>query len=155
MNLRSFEMFESLSGNSMKSIQRFKAKKMRKYGLSSAHTNCLYRLLRAREGRLMQSDLAQLEEMDPSQVSRVLRELIDKGYVSMDGEEGKYRRRYFLTDEGLVVAEEIADNIDEVCRYVCRGISKDELESFWRTFRRICDALKRSESIYLDNGINH
>lgn len=151
MDLRSFGMFESLNGNAMKSIQRFKAKKMRRYGLSGAHTNCLCRLLQAQEGGLTQSDLVQMEMLDPSQVSRVLRELIGKGYVSMDGEEGKYRRRYFLTEEGTEVAEEIRDHIDAVCCFVCRDIPEADMESFWRTFRRICDELKHSESVYLDD----
>lgn len=151
MELRHFELFVSMTGKSLKSIQRFKARKMKKYGLSSAHTNCLYHLLLAGEDGLTQMELVRHEMTDPSQISRVLRELIVKGYARLDGEEGKYRRRYMLTDEGLRIAQEISGIIDEICTYVCRDIPEEEVETFYRTFQVICDELQSAEEIYLDN----
>lgn len=150
MDLRSFEIFVGLNGNALKSIQRFKARKMRKYGLTSAHTNCLCHLLLAEEGGLTQSELVQQEMLDPSQISRVLRELIGKGYVAIDGEEGKYRRKYLLTHEGRRIALEIGEIIKEICRYVSRDIPEQELDAFHETFRKICDELRSAEAIFMN-----
>lgn len=52
------------------------------FSLSGAHTNCLCRLHEA--GSLTQGELTRLEQMDRSQVSRVLRDLAQKGYVVSD-----------------------------------------------------------------------
>lgn len=85
-----FESFAGLNGAAMKSIQRIKTQKMKKYNLSSAHTNCICRLESAGSEGLTQTELVRQEMMDPSQISRVLRELTAKGYVQPDGEEGRF-----------------------------------------------------------------
>ena len=150
LDLKYFEMFLHMNANSLKSIQRFKARKMKKYGLSSAHTNCLWHLLFAGEDGMTQSELVKQEMLDPSQISRVLRELIDKGYAFADGEEGKYRRKYILTEEGKLIAQEICSTIEEVYRYVCRDIAPEEIKGFHRIFQRICSELLNAEKLYLD-----
>lgn len=149
MKLKSFELFMGLNANAMKSVQRFKAKKMRQYGLTSAHTNGLYFLQQAGKTGLTQTELVQKEMLDPSQISRVLRDLMARGYVRMDGEDGKYRRRYLLTDEGEQVAQEICEIIEEIHSFVCRDISDEEIEAFYRTFQKISGALKGAEKVYL------
>ena len=118
MNGYCFEAFAGLTGSATKTIQRFKAQKMKKYGLSSAHTNCICWLARAGEEGLTQTELVRCEMMDPSQVSRVLRELSDKGYVRPGGEEGRYRRRYSLTEQGRQAAREIQGIIEEIRDFV-------------------------------------
>lgn len=149
MELKYFEMFLHMNATSMKSIQRIKALKMKKYGLSSAHTNCLWHLLFAGDRGLTQSELVQQEMLDPSQISRVIRELVGRGYAFVDGEEGKYRRKYILTEAGRQIAREICDTIEEVYKYVCREIPTSEIDVFHSTFQRICRELKNAEKQYL------
>lgn len=144
-----FELFVVLMSNVQKSIQRIKMQKMKRYSLSSAHTNCICRLEIAGERGLTQMELVRQEMMDASQISRVLRELIQKGYVQVDGESGKYRRRYSLTDTGMVVAEEIRDTIREINHYVSGEIPMDDLKTFYRTLNRISDSLNRAERVFL------
>lgn len=144
-----FELFVVLTSNVQKSIQRIKMHKMKKYGLSSAHTNCICRLESVGERGLTQMELVRQEMMDASQISRVLRELTEKGYVRVDGESGKYRRRYSLTESGMVVAEEIREIIQEVNHYVSGKIPMEDLKIFYRTLNRISDSLSRAEEVYL------
>ena len=133
----------------MKSIQRMKAQQMKKYNLSSAHTNCICRLETAGEDGLNQMELVRQEMMDPSQISRVLRELSDKGYVQLSGEEGRYRRRYSLTSEGKKIAAEIRRLVDEIREFVIRDIPQEDIEAFYRTYESICMGLSRAEESYL------
>jgi len=150
MNGYCFEAFAGLTGSATKTIQRFKAQKMKKYGLSSAHTNCICWLARAGEEGLTQTELVRCEMMDPSQVSRVLRELSDKGYVRPGGEEGRYRRRYSLTEQGRQAAREIQGIIEEIRDFVIRDIRPEELAAFYSAFEKICEGLKRAEEVYLE-----
>lgn len=150
MNESRFELFVGLTGNAMKSIQRIKAQKMKKYGLSSAHTNCICHLESAGRSGLTQTELVRREMIDPSQISRVLKELTEKGFVALDGEEGKYRRRYFLTDKGQEIAGEIRGIIEEINRFVSCDIPLEDIESFYRTFGEICSSLNRAVEVYLE-----
>lgn len=144
-----FEMFVGLIGNASKSIQRIKAQKMKKYGLTSAHTNCICRLESAEPAGLTQMELVRQEGMDASQISRVLRELMAKDYVQVSGEEGHYRRRYSLTEQGLSIAKEIRGIIITINDFVSKSIPEEDIEVFYQTFREICASLNRAEEIFL------
>lgn len=148
MNRGNFEMFVGLNANAMKSIQRIKNQKMKRYGLSSAHTNCIYRLAWAGEKGVTQTELSRQEMMDPSQISRVLRELNAKGYVRMDGEEGRYRRRCVLTEEGMEMAKEIHQIIEEIEKFVSSDIPKENTDLFYQTYAHICEKLNEAESVF-------
>ena len=144
-----FEMFMGLTNTAMRSIQRLKVQKMKKYNLSSAHTNCICRLEAAGSEGLTQTELVRQEMMDPSQISRVLRELGAKGYVQPSGEEGRYRRRYSLTAEGETIAAEIRSIVEEIHEFVVRDIPEADIEAFYRTYEVICAGLNRAEAQYL------
>ena len=144
-----FETFVAMTNAAMKSIQRLKVQKMKKYDLSSAHTNCICRLGTAGSEGLTQTELVRQEMMDPSQISRVLRELIDKGYVRLGGEEGRYRRRYSLTPQGEAVAAEVQGIVREIHDFVVKDIPMEDIEAFYRALNGICAGLSRAEETYL------
>ena len=102
MDTSRFEQFSALMTSAAKSVSKLKAAQMDAFSLSGAHTNCLCRLHEA--GSLTQGELTRLEQMDRSQVSRVLRDLAQKGYVVSDTQAG-YKRRYTLTPAGEQTAE--------------------------------------------------
>lgn len=144
-----FETFVGLTNTAMKSIQRLKVQKMKKYSLTSAHTNCICRLETAGKEGLTQTDLVRQEMMDPSQISRVLRELGAKGYVQLSGEEGRYRRRYSLTSIGEEIAVEIRSIVEEIHDFVIQDIPLEDIEAFYRTYEAICAGLERAEAHHL------
>ena len=102
-----FIQFSSLVGSVTKSIQSMKMEKMAHYGLSAAHTNLLCHLAESGEEGMTQGELAQAELMDKAQVSRVLQNLEEKGYVRQRSGKGLYKRRYTMTAEGRAVTDEM------------------------------------------------
>lgn len=152
MNGERFEVLVVLTNNILKSIQRLKMQKMRNYGLTGAHTNCICRLEQAGEEGLTQLELVQREMMDASQISRVLRELMEKGFVQVDGDEGRYRRHYSLTEEGRVIAQDVRAMIKEVSDLVMEGISVQERERFFKVLARLSENLMKAEAYYLEEA---
>ena len=130
MDTSRFEQFSRLTSSAAKSIAKLKSAQMEAFSLSGAHTNCLCRLHES--GSLTQSELTRLENMDRSQVSRVLRDLMDKGYVTSDAQTG-YKRRYSLTPLGIQTASRVEDIILTINRFVSGDIPDADIEIFYRT----------------------
>lgn len=143
-----YELFAGLMGQAAKSIQRIKGEKMRAYRLSAAHTTCLCHLDQAQEEGLTQSQLIALEGTDRAQVSRVLGELRQRGYVAVLGQEGRYKNRYVLTDSGKEIALEIRDIILDINRFVSDSIPEQDIQIFYRTLRTITQNLERAAKTY-------
>lgn len=138
MDKSRFVQFSHLTASAAKSIARLKTAQMEAFSLSGAHTNCLCRL--HERGSLTQSELTRLENMDRSQVSRVLRELKKKGYVVSDAQAG-YKRRYSLTPAGEKTASRIEDIILDVNQFVSHNIPDADIEVFYRTLTTITNNL--------------
>lgn len=140
-----FERFCALTGSTAKSIARIKSARMGAFHLSGAHTNCLCHLYA--QGSLTQGELARLEGMDRSQVSRVLRELAAKGYVTADAQKG-YKRRYVLTPCGEETAARIRQIIREINGFVSGSIPRQELRAFYHTLETIAKNLRLAAGLY-------
>lgn len=138
-----FARFEGYIGSAAKSIARLKAARMAHFQLSAAHTSCMLRLLAAPDG-LTQTGLREALGMDRAQISRVLHQLGDRGYVSSDGTG--YNRVYRLTQSGLSVSREVDSIVSEVLSFVSGAIPQEEIEAFYRTFSIIAANLARAES---------
>lgn len=143
-----YELFAGLMSQAAKSIQRIKAEKMREYRLSAAHTTCLCRLAESKDEGLTQGQLIALEGTDRAQISRVLSDLRERGYVSVLGQEGRYRNRYVLTPFGEGIAREIQDIILDINRFVSEQIPEQDIQIFYRTLRTIAQNLDRAVQTY-------
>lgn len=143
-----FDRYIALTASSLKDIARLKAAKMEKYGLSVVHTDCLWHLYNAGDTGLTQRALTELEQVDRAQISRVLRELLQEGYVTQKEGGGTYKRSYVLTDTGRTIAAEMNDIILEINRYVSGEIPRDELMIFYRTLQTIARNLSRAVEHY-------
>lgn len=139
-----FSRFSGLINNTAKGIQRLKLAHMERFQLSAAHTNCLYRLALAQPHGLTQSELARREQMDRAQVCRVLRELMQKGYVQDVGETS-YKRRYRLTESGQAVATEVEQMIRQIVSFVSADIPEQDLATFYRTLQTISTRLNLAQ----------
>ena len=140
MDISRFEQFSALMTSAAKSVSKLKAAQMDAFSLSGAHTNCLCRLHEA--GSLTQGELTRLEQMDRSQVSRVLRDLAQKGYVVSDTQAG-YKRRYTLTPAGGVEAI-----ILDINRFVSDAIPDADIEVFYKTLTTITQNLQLAVEKY-------
>lgn len=95
---------------------------------------------------MTQGELAQAELMDKAQVSRVLQNLEEKGYVRQRPGKGLYKRRYTMTAEGRAVTDEMEAILLAMNRFVSRDIPDADLVVFYRTFGIIAQNLSRLEA---------
>ena len=81
-----------------KKVQAVKTAGMGMVGLKAAHTAVLYALSGHSEG-LQFAEVAAACDLDPALISRTFSELIAAGMVEKQGEPGRYRARYVLTEQ--------------------------------------------------------
>ena len=142
-----FELFDGLISSAGKTIQRIKSNKMEKFGLGSTHTTCLCRLGNAGKTGMTQKELTEQEGIDRAQISRVLRDLENRGLVQNAG-ESVYKKRYFLTEKGIKIVGEIKKIILEINSYVSDEVSEEEIAVFYSVLKRIAENLKKAEGKY-------
>ncbi|MBE6550174.1 MAG: MarR family transcriptional regulator [Ruminococcaceae bacterium] len=145
-----FEDFSTLIGSAMKSLQKIKNHGMEPYGLGSTHTLCLKRLNASPEG-LTRKELAIECEIDKAQISRLIGELSEKGYVRDKTETAGYRNKIVLTESGKKVADEVEQKVRKVLEYVSGDIPPEQITVLYKTLETICENLKRAEDMPLGN----
>ena len=143
----SFERFAQMLSNATKSLYRLKSRCMSRYGLSSTHTVCLRKLYENPDG-LTKSEIADSCEIDKAQITRIIGELIAKNYVEDDLSKKTYNRKFFLTDAGRKITDEINKTVDDVVKFVNEGIPKEEVEHFYTVFGEINKKLRDSEDYF-------
>ena len=142
-----FERFAQMLSTASKSIFRLKSRCMSKYGLSSTHTLCLRSLYENSEG-MTKSEIAEFCDIDKAQITRIMSELVDKGYVVADKSMRAYNRKFLLTEEGLRITEEINGTVETVVKYVNQDIPREDIEHFYAVFEAINEKLKSSEEYF-------
>ena len=136
--------FMTLIVGASRSVTRLKSKYMARYGLGSTHTVCIRKIYASSIG-LTRTELAEQCELDKAQVSRIINELSDKGFVTEKSTRTNYKRRVTLTEEGKRIAKEINDIVLTVNNFVSGGISDSDINMFYSVFKEICDNLKNAE----------
>lgn len=142
-----FELFDGLIASAGKTLQRIKTNKMEKYGLGSTHTTCLCKLGKAGAAGMTQKEMTEQEGIDRAQVSRVLRNLEERGLVQTLGESA-YKKRYCLTEKGGAVTAEISEIILEINGYVSEKFSEEDIAVFYKILQKIDENLKKAEEKY-------
>lgn len=137
-----FELFDVSISLVCKSIQKIKSEKMLKYGLKGSHVLFLVQLDKKADG-LTASELSEAGHVDKAQISRVISELMQKGYVIKKSLHSgqKYNVKLMLTDAGKKITAEINEMIADVLECVSGGISGSDLDIFYRTLFTISDNL--------------
>lgn len=133
-----FETFILLIDSIHKSINRVKLDVVQDSSVKSVHTLWLYELLKHPEG-LTATEIASKSKIDRSLVSREMRALLKGGYISSADSSGKrgYNERLILTENGMRLAEGIAESALLVQQSVSRDISVEELSVFYSVLERI------------------
>ena len=141
-----FERFAQMLSTASKSIFRLKSKCMSKYGLSSTHTLCLRSLYENSEG-LTKSEISDKCHIDKAQITRIMGELVEKDYVKSDTSK-TYNCKFFLTEIGVKLTDEINETVDAIVKYVNSEIPKEDIEHFYSVFETINKKLKSSEEYF-------
>ena len=136
-----FELFDVSMSLICKSIQKIKSEIMQSYGLKSSHVLFMVQLGEQEDG-LTASELSRAGHMDKAQISRVVSELTDKGYITKcSGTGQKYRNKFKLTETGRRIAKDLDLLIEKAFEYVSGSIPKADLDVFYRTLFTISDKL--------------
>ena len=130
--------------NSSKTINRMKSRYMSRYGLSGTHTICLRQLFDNQSG-LTKSEIADCCDIDKAQITRIIGELMEKGYVGADTSKKAYNRKFFLTENGKKITNEINEVVVAINRYVSTDIPIEDIKRFYATFEIINEKLKDYE----------
>lgn len=139
-----FEAFSGFVGSAWKSMERLKSKGMSEYGLSGTHTICVRRLFETPDG-LTRTELAQCCGVDRAQITRIIGELLAKGYVTESGEGSRYRKKCVLTEKGKAVTAEINETVQHVIGCVSGEIPAEKMTVFYEVLEKICENLKQAE----------
>ena len=142
-----FEQFNQMLTSAAKSLQRIKLKHMEKYGLSSTHTICLRMLFDNPDG-LTKKEISDSCDMDKAQITRIIKDLLDREYVIADQAEKTYNHKFFLTETGKRITNEINSIVLKVNDYVSGSISKHDIDRFYDTFDTINKNLRNAEKIF-------
>lgn len=127
-----------------KNIQKIKKNKMKAYGLSGNHVMTLFYLSQHPEG-LTASRLCQLISVDKAATSRVLAELLEKGYIYYpDLEDGKkYRMNVMLTEKGQTVSKEIDEIICSLVGQIGGSLTDEERTNMYHSLDTISENLEK------------
>ena len=139
-----YELFHQMISNSSKTINRMKSRYMSRYGLSGTHTICLRQLFDNQSG-LTKSEIADCCDIDKAQITRIIGELMEKGYVGADASKKAYNRKFFLTENGKKITNEINEVVVAINRYVSTDIPIEDIKRFYATFEIINEKLKDYE----------
>ncbi len=139
-----FDAFNSLIGNTVKSLERLKFKGMGDYGLSGTHTLCIRQLYEYPEG-LTRTELAHRCGVDRAQITRVIGDLLAKELASEIGNGSNYRKKCILTEKGKGIASDINDRVQRILQFVSGNIPPERLEIFYETLTEICENLEQAE----------
>jgi len=127
-----------------KSIGKLKEKAMAPYSLGGVHTRCIRSLSINPEG-LTRMQLASRCGVDKAQISRIIAELYDKGYITDASVKSGYKNKIILTDSGFSAAEEINRLILNINDFVSGDIPEEKIRIFYEVFEQICENLKKAE----------
>ena len=138
--IQRFEEFTSNISRAYKNIIKIKSHEMTEYGLKASNVTCLFYLGKHEEG-LTATELCLLCMEDKAGVSKSLALLKEKGYVIQAEEDKKYKLKYFITESGKRVYDEISVIIGNVVEKVGENLTNEERNVFYKALGTIVDNL--------------
>ena len=111
-----------------KKVQAVKTAGMGMVGLKAAHTAAC--------------------DLDPALISRTFSELIAAGMVEKQGEPGRYRARYVLTEQGSLQTAKIRQVIGLVQENADKNIAPEDLQTFYRVLEQLLNNFEEMSEHY-------
>lgn len=141
-----FEAFSGMLGTAVKNLEKLKSRGMEEYGLSGTHTLCLRQLFDSPDG-LTRTQLSHKLGVDRAQITRVIGELLTKGFVAETEGASNYRKRCYLTHKGKEITAEINGTVRRINDFVSGDIPEERLAIFYQTLGEICNNLIKAEEL--------
>ncbi len=131
-----------------KKVQAVKTAGMGMVGLKAAHTAVLYALSGHSEG-LQFAEVAAACDLDPALISRTFSELIAAGMVEKQGEPGRYRARYVLTEQGSLQTAKIPVRSSGWYKKMrTKNIAPEDLQTFYRVLEQLLNNFEEMSEHY-------
>ena len=138
-----FERFAAAVLEMNRYLQRIKEQEMRRFGLRSAHTMCIFYLGQHPEG-LTVTQLTEICREDKAAVSRNLSELSRMGLVSCSAPPDRrvYRDPYRLTERGTEIAAQVEAQVSDALSACGRGLTEAQRDNFYTAAQIIISNLE-------------
>lgn len=138
-----FERFAAAVLEMNRYLQRIKEQEMRRFGLRSAHTMCIFYLGQHPEG-LTVTQLTEICREDKAAVSRNLSELSRMGLVSCSAPPDRrvYRDPYQLTERGTEIAAQVEARVSDALSACGRGLTEAQRDNFYTAAQIIISNLE-------------
>lgn len=138
-----YEKFTSLIVGINRSIQKIKNQEMQEFGLKGNQVQCIYYLSQSLNG-LTPFEVCQLCEEDKAAISRTIKNLEEKGLVFIDQTQGKkYRNLIKLTEQGLILGEQIQNIIKQKLEIASKGIQEIDRKKLYEMLEIINKNLEK------------
>lgn len=124
-------------------IRKIKQEEMETFDLKGPHVSCLYYLYKNDEP-LTLKELCDVCDEDKAYISRAVDSLEKDGYIICNSKtEKRYKCPLMLTEKGREVSKKIDKVIDQIVVEAGQGVTEENREIFYKTFKIISDNLKK------------
>ena len=149
-----YKIFTGLVMNLYRSVQKIKNEEMALFGLKGNQVQCIFSLYQARRGVNL-TKLCELCHEDKAAVSRTVKELTERGLVSIEEKSTqKYKNPIKLTPKGHAFATFVSDRISSISRLSGLGVSQQERVAMYHALSQIAENLNRICENYGDKIAN-
>ncbi len=138
--IQRFEEFTSNIAQAYKYIIKIKSHEMTEYNLKASNVTCLFHLGK-NPGGLTATELCEKCMEDKAAVSKSLAVLKENGYVIQEDSEKKYKTKYYISESGKKVYDEISVVIGKTVEKVGEGLTDDERNVFYKALGVIVENL--------------
>ncbi len=136
---------ETLDGI-IKDVKKLEMSYMRKYALRAVHMRCLLRMKQSERGMSV-TELSRVCKLDKALISRILRELIDDGFVKTRGksEDRTYNKKYYLTEKSEEIVGNVASDISSYIERAKNGIPPEDMQTFYAVLEALESNISKIE----------
>ncbi len=115
------------------------SKILSRYELSKVHVPFIMSMNDQKDG-ICQSELARKLDYNRAHISRTLKDLEERGFVTQE-KESIYKNKYFITEKGKVVASLMKEAGYNIKKQIFSALTNEELKEFQRLVKKMTDAL--------------
>lgn len=147
-----FENFTSLISGINRSIKKIKTEEMQEFSLKSQHVSCIYYI--HKNGALTPKELCDICQEDKAMVSRSLEVLGEKGFLTGENTNKKYRKLISLSEKGKQIARKVAEKIDKIIKIASAQLSEEKRFAMYEGLAMINSNLNKICKNYGDKNGN-
>ncbi len=138
-----YQLFTTLIAKCARAVKKIKSSEMSEFNLKGLHVSCLYYVY-INGKPLTATELCDICDEDKANVSRTIDTLEEGGFVVCNSRtQKKYNCPVSLTEKGRVVAQSVADKIDNIVTLASRGLSDENRKIFYSSLTLISNNLDK------------